>query len=481
MIVVPTEKQFDWRHAPIVLFVIVLLNVLVYFVYQTGDSEKYVTSIGSYLDAGYLEKEWPIFQNYLREQGENETLSALIQQYDTGDETLVAMQILRRQDFFSYLRARADSNFQQPFLSEWENSRPTIQTAFNSVSTIAHGLTASDFKLSALLTYQFLHGGVMHLLGNMFFLVFCGFAVEAAIGHWRFLLFYLLSGFAAGMAQVMADWQSAVPLVGASGAISGVMAMYLMIFRLKKIEFFYWIFFFVGYFRAPALVILPFYIGKEIYSFYSATDSNVAFLAHTGGFVAGAVLMGLSLLVDKKTINQEYIEQDQSAVEDERQALADIYRALERYRFAQAYTLVNDTIKTYGETFELAMIRYNLLKITKGKGFAQSILRLWQMQHLEPVELERLESIWEAYPQLHEKISDECAINLGLQFATMPNSKAVEQLFHILSKRGSRHPDFLLFAQKLSNQFAQQGQRKKQANVDKVIQQFASEGRHGAL
>ena len=63
---------------------------------------------------------------------------------------------------------------------------------------------------------------------------------------------------AAGFAQVASDWSSTTPLVGASGAISGVMAMYLAVFRLKKIEFFYWFFFFVGYFRAPALLILPF-------------------------------------------------------------------------------------------------------------------------------------------------------------------------------------------------------------------------------
>ena len=124
----------------------------------------------------------------------------------------------------------------------------------------------------------------------MFFLVICGFAVEAAIGHLRFLLFYLFSGVVAGVSHAAMDLDSSSVLIGASGSVSAVMAMYLGVFRFKKIEFFYWFFIFVGYFRAPALLILPFYIGKELVQFYTEAGSNVAFMAHAGGFVAGLVL-----------------------------------------------------------------------------------------------------------------------------------------------------------------------------------------------
>jgi len=481
MIVVPTEKQFDWRHAPVVLFSIVLLNVMVFVFYQSGDTEKLYTAVGTYLETDYLPQEWPLFEQYITDHEGATRASELAELYTAGQHQPLAMAILRNPGFYQHLTTAAGTTFRRDFYEDWQYERPQIQAAFNEISWIAHGLIASDFKISALFTSQFLHGGVMHLLGNMFFLVICGFAVEAAIGHWRFLLFYLVCGVAAGMAQVMRDWTSTTPLVGASGAISGVMAMYLAVFRLRKIEFFYWIFFFVGYFRAPALVILPVYVGKELFSFYTNPDSNVAFLAHAGGFVAGGILIGLSLLLDKKTVNETYIESDQSTVDESRLALADIYKALEKYNFGETYKRVNQAIKDHGETFELAIIRYNLLKINRGKGFAQSVLRLWQLGKLSTQEVERLQTLWQEHPELHGNLKDEYAVNLGMKFASLQNPAAAEQVFDLLLQRGNKSQELFVFAKKLSQTFAQNGYKKKQAKYDNFIQQFVSGGHNGAL
>ena len=126
-----------------------------------------------------------------------------------------------------------------------DQRRKAVQM-LRSTSIARYGLVPSDIRITTLFSHQFMHAGVMHLLGNMVFLILCGFAVEAAIGHWQFLLFYLLSGLAGGLLFTAFDAEGTRPLVGASGAISGVMAMYLWVFRLKKIEFFYWFYAFVG-------------------------------------------------------------------------------------------------------------------------------------------------------------------------------------------------------------------------------------------
>jgi len=480
MIVVPTEKQFDWRHAPVMLFCIVLLNVLIFIFYQSGDNDKYLEAINAYENAEFLPQEWPQLQSYLRAQGETDTLDELTEYHKEEQYQAIATHILLNRDFYQHLNQMARDTLDPRAYSQWQRERQAIQDIFNSLSSIAHGLTASEFKLSSLLTHQFLHGGAMHLLGNMFFLVICGFAVEAAIGHWRFLSFYLIGGFAAGMAQVASDWNSSTPLVGASGAISAVMAMYLAVFRLRKIEFFYWIFFFVGYFRAPALLILPFYIGKELYSFYSNPESNVAFLAHAGGFVAGGILIGISMLLDRKTINEDYLESDQSQADEKQQRLADIYRALEKYSFAHAYKLVNEAIKVFGETFELASIRVNLLKISKGKGYPQSVLRLWQLKRLQPHELERLEKTWFDNPQLHEQLDDPQAITLGMQFSTLENPLAAEQIVAMLNQRNCASPDFILLVQKLTTAFANTGQKNKHTQYQALANQL-TQGEHSGV
>ena len=127
----------------------------------------------------------------------------------------------------------------------------------------AHALVPAELfrgeHLSALLTSMFLHGGIAHILGNMYFLWIFGDNVEDVLGPFRYLLFYLVCGIAAGLSHVIAAGPSTIPLVGASGAIAGVMGAYMYLFRDKL---FYVVFFFIQ-FKIPAPVYLLFWIGWQ--------------------------------------------------------------------------------------------------------------------------------------------------------------------------------------------------------------------------
>ncbi|MFT7561976.1 MAG: membrane associated rhomboid family serine protease [Flavobacteriales bacterium] len=476
MIVVPTEKRFDWQHTPVVLCVIVLINVLVFFFYQSDDDEKAYDAVTHYNALNLLDTEHSLFQQYLEQNNEHQLLQDINALYDDD----LSSTILFRRDFYEHLVTNGASLMGESAYEQWQPQREEIQTQFDSTSPIAHGLSAKYFKLSALISHQFLHGDIMHLMGNLFFLVLCGFAVEAAIGHWRFLLFYLISGVAAGMAQVMADWQSSVPLIGASGSISGVMAMYLAIFRLKKIEFFYWIFFFVGYFRAPALLLLPIYIAKELISYYTSPDSNVAFLAHAGGFVAGSVLIGITLLFRPKTINQEYIEQDQD-VDPNQQPLGEIYDALGHYQFAKAFALINQLVKEKGLTYDLAMLHYNLLKISKQKGYAASVLTLWKFQRYATHELESVIQVWKDNPALHEKLTDKDAIRLGIHLTRASDPRWAASIFLQLMNNNCKDPSVSIFAQKVSASFGAVGNNKQQKKFDSLAKELLAADHYDAL
>lgn len=478
MIIVPTEKRFDWRHAPVVLFIIVLLNVLVYFLYQSGDSKKVIDAFVAYETAGYFEKEWPLFQDYLKDHKETELLNEYRTQVTENNHVQAANDLLMRPDFFPYLKKNAHAHFGRFFYDEWELERARIDAKIQSQSYWAHGLIANKLRIPDFITHQFLHGGIMHLLGNMFFLIVCGFAVEAAIGHWRFLLFYLLSGVAAGFAQVASNWESGIPLVGASGAISGVMAMYLAVFRIKKIEFFYWFFFFVGYFRAPALLILPFYIGKEVYSFYSDTSSNVAFMAHAGGFVAGAVLIGGAILLNRSMLNTAYIETD-TGVDPRQQKLAEVYEAIEKFRFERALAGVEELIKNYSLTFDLAMLRYNLLKINKGEGFVPAIVSLLSMSQLNNQEIKKLDKVWRDNPEIHNQIEDLPALKLGMQFTALDNPQSAEQIFTLLHDKKFSSPGMSIFADKLARSFQSLREHDKKSYYEHLAQKLSSQSMYG--
>lgn len=480
MIIVPTEKQLDWRHAPLVLCVLVFINVMVFFLYQSSDTPKLFDVMTKYEMQGYFEREWPIFEEYLKKQNENKLLDEYRTAIKDEDTTTVIGDMLIRADFYDYLKQNARAHFNPDFYDEWSPQRELMHKRVQSVSYIANGLTPANLKITSLFTHQFLHGDIMHLLGNMFFLIVCGFAVEAAIGHWRFLAFYILSGVAGGLVHAAADWSSTVPLVGASGAISGVMAMYLAVFRWKKIEFFYWFFFFVGYFRAPALLILPFYIGKEIYNYQFDSGSNVAFMAHAGGFVAGAALIGIAWLFNRSVFNTSYIESEQ--VGNPRQLqLAGIYENIERFRFEKALVLVNELIQHQGQNFELAMVRYNLLKISRGEAFQQSALALLTLPLLTPEQIKKLDKVWQENPEVHSQLSEQAALKLGMQFAALENPSSAEQVFNELLRMKSRNPALSIFAAKLAGSFLRLRDGQKKAHYESLAAQLTQGVERGLL
>ncbi len=156
-----------------------------------------------------------------------------------------------------------------------------------------YGLTPDRFQFSNLLTSMFLHGSWMHVLGNMWFLWIFGDNVEDILGHAKYLLFYLLCGVAAAMGQVLLNPDSRVPMVGASGAIAGVMGAYMVKFPRARILMLGFIFFFVTTFEIPAAAMLIYWFVIQLFSgvgsvgYSQASEGGVAFFAHVGGFIAG--------------------------------------------------------------------------------------------------------------------------------------------------------------------------------------------------
>lgn len=151
--------------------------------------------------------------------------------------------------------------------------------------------TVQGERLFTLITSMFLHGGWMHLIGNMLFLWVFADNIEATIGNGRFLFFYLFGGLAAHAAHIYFNYDSGVPTVGASGAISAVMGAYLVMFPTSRIK----MLFIVFTFRIPALLFLLFWIwqqwlsGTAALEVQTAESAGVAWWAHIGGFVFGVV------------------------------------------------------------------------------------------------------------------------------------------------------------------------------------------------
>lgn len=184
----------------------------------------------------------------------------------------------------------------------WELAAPNaegVAYSFGLIPAVFFGARELPPELSVipssltLITSMFLHGGWMHLIGNMAYLWIFGNNVEDAMGHARFIIFYLLCGVAATLAHAFFDIDSTLPLVGASGAIAGVLGAYLLLHPKSRVLVLVFLGFFVTTVRLPAVVVIGFWIALQLFNAALAGPSagGVAWWAHIGGFVAGLALI----------------------------------------------------------------------------------------------------------------------------------------------------------------------------------------------
>jgi len=147
--------------------------------------------------------------------------------------------------------------------------------------------------VATLLTSLFLHGGWLHVLGNMWFLYIFGNNIEDRLGHWGYLAFYLVAGMVASLVHALSDVHSVVPTIGASGAVSGVLGAYLVCFPRAKIHTLMILFIFIKILRLPAVMFLGLWFLVQVLnsSMETTAGGGVAWYAHLGGFLWGAVLL----------------------------------------------------------------------------------------------------------------------------------------------------------------------------------------------
>ncbi len=179
------------------------------------------------------------------------------------------------------------------FLSYWPlMGDPRALSAFYLEWAMIPAKVSYQGAYHTLITSTFLHGGLMHLAGNMLFLWVFGDNLEDEMGHLPYLAFYLACGAGSGLAQLWSEPYSLIPTVGASGAIAGVMGGYLLLFPKAKVDVLIIVVIFVRILPIPAWIMLGLWFGFQIFGSLSipTTGGGVAYWAHAGGFVIGIVL-----------------------------------------------------------------------------------------------------------------------------------------------------------------------------------------------
>ena len=163
-----------------------------------------------------------------------------------------------------------------------------------------------EFKLFTIFTSMFMHGGLMHIIGNMWFLYIFGDNVESILGHVRFLLFYLFCGIGAAVAQFLIQPDSTTPMVGASGAIAGVLGAYMIKFPKARVHVLAVIFIFITTIVVPAQLVLGLWFLMQLSGGLGSlgfdTTGGIAWFAHIGGFIVGISTLRIFQTINIKRI-----------------------------------------------------------------------------------------------------------------------------------------------------------------------------------
>ncbi|MEW5248297.1 rhomboid family intramembrane serine protease [Microbulbifer sp. 2201CG32-9] len=285
MLTTPAHYRSGRPGLPLVCAALIALNLLVFVFYQSGDEKRWQKA-----EDYYFSSELPLLEEQRFLIYVNERHPEWRSQLDAQGQDFVYRELMANREFHRWLLPQLQAEGE----AEWLGARREFATLRDRLSSFALGLVPSDPGISPWLAHMFLHGSWDHLIGNMIFLLLFGLSVELALGHLRFLALYLFGGLAAAGLHLVADAGSPMPMVGASGAVSAVMGACVAIYGLARLHALGRSGSLLGKFSAPALLILPLWLAKELFGYFYG-DAGVAYWAHAGGLLAGFVLALLML------------------------------------------------------------------------------------------------------------------------------------------------------------------------------------------
>lgn len=288
LIIFPTQIAFNPARLPYLTLCLIIVTTISYFVFQNDDLEEEQAVIEFYQSSGLFNSEIDLFNEYLKTDGALSDYQSL-SDFDTQGPARLYFMVFD-QNFRRYIDTQIQQSPAAIDTQKWLAMHNELTLKKQQVTYFNFGARPDNLLEPGLITHIFLHSGIMHLLSNMVFLFLFGLGVETLYGKARYLIIYLTSGVAGAIAFNFIDGKSYSALVGASGAISGLMGAYVAYFSTQKIRFFAWFGIYFNQFKWPAFTVLLFWLGKEF--FYQLTDleSNTAYMAHFGGLLTGGLL-----------------------------------------------------------------------------------------------------------------------------------------------------------------------------------------------
>jgi len=440
---IPLESRPSWRNPPWATVLLILLNVLVFWGPQRAEEQAQERAARFYLQGSLPKVELPPFVAWLQETGSpRATAAQRLLAHERYGELLEGLQ--QEQAFLRKLHADQIITPAHPQYEDWKRERQRYEAQLAAPFTTRWAQDHSPDAESrpwTLLTSAFLHGSTGHLLGNMLFLFLFGFSVELALGRGLYLAFYLLGAIGASALAAWAYAGQGGYGLGASGAVSALMGMYAVMYRLRRIRFFYQLFFYFNYVTAPALILLPAWIVNELLQ-HLLGGQGIAYMAHLGGLLTGALLMAIAMRWRRLRLPEAPAEKAPDPFE---QHAAAARRLAGEMKFDEACAQWRAAAKLRPEDADTLRAWFNTAKPwPAGEDFHRAAHRIFRLKPQDPATLELQHASYKIYLD-HAKpgarLRPEDMVRLARRFTRAQQFADAERLCQALMKTAPEHPE----------------------------------------
>ena len=469
MLIIPVPEKFTRRNLPWITIALILINCVVYFVFQSADTAQYMKAQSHYFTTKLAEIELTAYRAY--EQGLDVEGFESIDTENMSDEQLGELfrKMYQDDDFQNMLVGEVIITPAHTVYTQWRELRDEYDQLLSEVTVVSHGFIPAEARPFTILSHMFMHGSLGHLLGNMMFLFLAGVILEMGCGRILNATSYLVTG----LGSVALFWfiynDSLTPLVGASGAIAGLMGALTALYGRKKIKMFVYLGFYFHYMRVPAIWLLPPWVGLELYHQFFDTGSNVAYVAHIGGLVTGALI---GFIMSRLLKNQD-IEILQPDTEDTITPL--IERALERIReldLAEGEILLEQALKQNPNNTDVMTHLFNLRKNDPGSPkFHETAGRLLMHLSRNAENHAMAQKVYEEYVDVagRPRLSPELYLQISVILSGLGQPEKAERIIALFLKQKPNYPGIPAALLCLAKEYRQKQNKTKYRTCLKLL------------
>jgi len=470
MFIIPVGDRVNWKRPPVVTLLLILVNCFVFFFIQSADERNDQKATQYYFSSGLPNMELPRFAKHLEDIGENAKLRQFNEMLGKKDGDVLPFM----EDDSKFMRelhagniiTRQDAEY--PF---WSAQRTEYESKRSFTSRYVYQVDERD-PVKAFVS-AFMHGGFDHLFGNMLVLFLVGFLVESVIGKALYALAYFVAIF--GSVVMYSLTSPGTSCLGASGAIAGVMGLYTVIFGFRKIDFFYSLGFYFDYIKAPAIALLPLWLGNELYQFLTEQGAHIGYMAHFGGLVSGAVMGALYRW--KRPAQIEDHHQEAESKEMDSKAFQRGMGYLGEMEFQKALDVFKALEEQHPNDANLTRLVFRAAKANpSSEDFHRSALKLLASTAMDTATSNHMHAVFQDYlnsAKPSPRLGHDLIARLAKRFAGSNHCEDAEKLAGLLQRMAPQHaalPGVMLALAR--GHYREQRKDKFEATVQALINKY---------